>query len=203
MCDLATPAAGDKIPLPLTGPSQSARNSQLSGTKLGLLAYQNSDTHLPRGQLMSFPKLRTFLFTRSSVSVQLLCALVLVAVPGLAQSSTFRADVNLVNVTFGVRSPDGKLISDLKEDEVEVLEDGVPQAIRFFSRTSDFGLDKPARLQPEPFRSRPSRCGRWNCPRRRWRGRALADPGRCCEICYQQSSRGVLLAPFRVPPFAV
>jgi VWFA-related protein len=55
----------------------------------------------------------------------------------LAQSeapATFRSDVNLVNVTFTVEDKNGALQSNLSKDDFVVLEDGVPQQIRAFSR---------------------------------------------------------------------
>lgn len=57
-----------------------------------------------------------------------------------AQTPTFRSDVNLVTVTFTVRDAEGKLVGDLKQEDVEVFEDGVPQKIRFFARSSDLPL---------------------------------------------------------------
>ncbi len=66
--------------------------------------------------------------------------LIVASIPALAQSSTFHADVNLVNVTFGVRNFEGKLVGDLNQQDVEILEDSIPQKIRFFSRTSDLPL---------------------------------------------------------------
>lgn len=57
-----------------------------------------------------------------------------------AQTPRFRANVNLINTTFSVRNGQGKLVGDLNQNEVEVLEDGVPQKISFFARTSDLPL---------------------------------------------------------------
>jgi Ca-activated chloride channel family protein len=49
---------------------------------------------------------------------------------------TFRSDVNLVDVTFSARGANGALVSDLTQDEIKVLEDDVPQKVRFFSRAT-------------------------------------------------------------------
>ena len=70
----------------------------------------------------------------------LLLAALAWALPSLAQTPTFHSDVNLVNVTFSARDNSGKLVGDLTQDEIEVLEDGVPQKSRFFARTSDLPL---------------------------------------------------------------
>lgn len=59
---------------------------------------------------------------------------------GLAQIPKFRSDVNLVTITFTARDSEGKLVGNLGEDDIEVLEDGVPQKIRFFARAGDVPL---------------------------------------------------------------
>ncbi len=47
---------------------------------------------------------------------------------------TFRAGIDLV--TFGVTAVDrkGNLITDLTADDFEILEDGKPQAVRYFAQ---------------------------------------------------------------------
>jgi Ca-activated chloride channel homolog len=57
-----------------------------------------------------------------------------------AQAPTFHSDVNLVSVTFSARDTGGTLVKDLGQDDIQVLEDGVPQAIRFFASTADLPL---------------------------------------------------------------
>jgi Ca-activated chloride channel homolog len=74
-----------------------------------------------------------------TLSTSLLAAIA-IALPCPAQTPTFHSDVNLVNVTFSARDASGKLVGDLTQDDVEVLEDGVPQKTRFFARTSDLPL---------------------------------------------------------------
>ena len=69
------------------------------------------------------------------LAVGLLCC-VLVS----AQTPTFRSDVNLVTITFTVRDAEGKLVGNLSRDDIEVFEDGVPEKIRFFARSSDLPL---------------------------------------------------------------
>lgn len=53
-----------------------------------------------------------------------------------AQELTFQRNVNLINVTFSVRTPQGTALSDLKQTELELLEDDIPQAIRFFDHST-------------------------------------------------------------------
>jgi len=51
-----------------------------------------------------------------------------------------KVNVNLVNVTFSVRNASGLSPSDLTKNDFEVLEDGVPQTISFFSRSAHLPL---------------------------------------------------------------
>lgn len=48
--------------------------------------------------------------------------------------------VNLVNVAFTVRDVRGTLVDQLTQEDVEVLEDAVPQKISFFARSMDVPL---------------------------------------------------------------
>jgi Ca-activated chloride channel homolog len=48
--------------------------------------------------------------------------------------------VNLVNVAFSVRDQHGGLVDNLTKDDMEVLEDAVPQKISFFARSVDVPL---------------------------------------------------------------
>jgi VWFA-related protein len=63
----------------------------------------------------------------------------LLAAMGAAQT-TFRSDVRLINVAAAVRDGGGKLVDGLAQDDFEILEDGVPQKIAFFARSSDVPL---------------------------------------------------------------
>lgn len=49
-------------------------------------------------------------------------------------------NVNLVNVDFAVRDTQGGLATNLARDDFEILEDGVPQKIEFFSHNADVPL---------------------------------------------------------------
>lgn len=55
------------------------------------------------------------------------------AVPLCAQEATFSTDVN-------VHDSDGRVVKDLTRDDFVLLEDGVPQTIRYFSRESNLPL---------------------------------------------------------------
>jgi Ca-activated chloride channel family protein len=48
--------------------------------------------------------------------------------------------VNLVNVAFSVRDSRGTLVENLAKEDIEVLEDAVPQKISFFARSTDVPL---------------------------------------------------------------
>lgn len=49
----------------------------------------------------------------------------------------FRKNVNVVNVLFTVKDKHGALIPNLNKDHFELLEDGKPQIIKYFSAESD------------------------------------------------------------------
>lgn len=59
----------------------------------------------------------------------------------LAQEQpAFRTDVNLVSVTAVVRSQSGALLGNLNRNDFEILEDNVPQEIKFFARQTELPL---------------------------------------------------------------
>jgi VWFA-related protein len=56
------------------------------------------------------------------------------------ETPPLHVNVNLVNVDFAVRNTQGELAANLTRDDFEILEDGVPQKIEFFSRSADVPL---------------------------------------------------------------
>jgi len=54
--------------------------------------------------------------------------------------TTFRTTVNLVDVLFTVLDRRNKLVSTLEKQDFKVLDDNVPQDIRYFSKQSDLPL---------------------------------------------------------------
>jgi Ca-activated chloride channel family protein len=58
-----------------------------------------------------------------------------------AAQTPIRVDVQLVNVAFSVRNADGSFATSLTQDDFEVLEDGAPQKISFFARSTDIPLN--------------------------------------------------------------
>src|SRR5208283_2186313 len=50
---------------------------------------------------------------------------------------TFKAEVNVVNLFFNVKDKHGMLIPNLTKDDFQVLEDGRPQTIKYFSAESN------------------------------------------------------------------
>jgi VWFA-related protein len=54
--------------------------------------------------------------------------------------TTFKANVNLVQLFFNVKDKKGGLIPSLPQDNFEVLEDGKPQTIKYFSTESNLPL---------------------------------------------------------------
>jgi VWFA-related protein len=55
-------------------------------------------------------------------------------------SATFSADVKVVNVLASVRNQKHEIVNDLTQDDFVLLENGRPQAIRYFSKESDLPL---------------------------------------------------------------
>src|SRR5271170_5975156 len=51
-----------------------------------------------------------------------------------------RVKVNLVSVAFVARDANGALVNNLTQDDVDVVEDAIPQKIAFFSRSADVPL---------------------------------------------------------------
>ena len=56
------------------------------------------------------------------------------------EGTAIHANVNLVNVGFVARDARGALVDKLTQDDVDVLEDSVPQKIAFFAKSSDVPL---------------------------------------------------------------
>lgn len=76
---------------------------------------------------------RARLYVLSSLLVILSCGLAFSQEP-------IHVAVNLVNVAFSVRDARGALVENLMKEDVEVLEDAVPQKISFFARSTDVPL---------------------------------------------------------------
>src|SRR6516225_11664212 len=58
----------------------------------------------------------------------------------MQKGPTIRVPVNLVDVLFTVLNRRNKLVSDLEQKDFRVLDDNVPQDIRYFSKQSDLPL---------------------------------------------------------------
>ena len=75
------------------------------------------------------------------VCVKQVClALLLPALCPAQAPAQIRVEVSLVNVGFAVRDERGNLVTDLTQDDFEITEDGVPQKISFFARSTDVAL---------------------------------------------------------------
>jgi hypothetical protein len=61
-----------------------------------------------------------------------------VAARALAQQPTFSTEVKVVTLLATVHDRDGAIVTDLNREDFVLLEDGVPQTIRYFpgNRTS-------------------------------------------------------------------
>lgn len=85
------------------------------------------------------PAIATILAVFRKLTGRLLLLLLLAAVPAVCQE-TIHTDVKLVNVAFTVRDSKGALVQNLTRDDFEVLEDAVPQTIKFFAPSADLPL---------------------------------------------------------------
>ncbi len=56
------------------------------------------------------------------------------AVTRAAQPERFESGIEIVTVTVSVSDPDGRLVTDLQQDEFEVFEDGIAQTVTQFTR---------------------------------------------------------------------
>ena len=65
--------------------------------------------------------------------LQTLCAAV-PAATAFSQTQRFESEVEIVTVTLSVTDADGRLVTDLQQDEFEVFEDGVAQQVTQFTR---------------------------------------------------------------------
>jgi len=59
---------------------------------------------------------------------------------GHSQDAQIKVKVNLVSVAFVARDARGALVDNLTQDDIDVVEDAVPQKIAFFSRSADVPL---------------------------------------------------------------
>lgn len=59
---------------------------------------------------------------------------------GAQQDPTFSSDVQVVNLLATVRNKKNEILRDLNKDDFQVLENGSPQSIRYFTRESDLPL---------------------------------------------------------------
>src|SRR5258708_2830346 len=57
-----------------------------------------------------------------------------------APVTTFKANVDVVQLFFNVKDKKGGLIANLPKENFEILEDGKPQTIKYFSATSNLPL---------------------------------------------------------------
>ncbi|HEY6305308.1 MAG TPA: VWA domain-containing protein [Candidatus Angelobacter sp.] len=59
---------------------------------------------------------------------------------GQDQTPTYRKNVNLVNLFFTVKDKHGALIPNLSKEQFDILEDGKPQTIKFFTAENNLPL---------------------------------------------------------------
>src|SRR5208283_1594010 len=67
-------------------------------------------------------------------------ALCTVLAEDIGGQQPIRVDVNLVNVAFTAKDSRGGLVKNLTKDDVQLFEDGVPEKIEFFAKSTDLPL---------------------------------------------------------------
>ena len=74
--------------------------------------------------------------------LNLLLAAILLLTTSLAAHNVpvFKAETHLIDSTISVHDAQGGLVLDLSKDDLTILEDGIPQTIRYFSRAEDLPL---------------------------------------------------------------
>jgi len=85
-------------------------------------------------------KMQMGLRFRRGLLIGLGAALLALAVGVGRGQEPIRVKVNLVSVAFVARDANGALVNNLTQDDVEVLEDAIPQKVAFFSRSADVPL---------------------------------------------------------------
>jgi Ca-activated chloride channel homolog len=80
------------------------------------------------------------LLHRRGLLIGLVVVLLALAVGVGRGQEPIRVKVNLVSVAFVARDANGALVNNLTQDDVEVLEDAIPQKVAFFSRSADVPL---------------------------------------------------------------
>jgi Ca-activated chloride channel family protein len=78
-------------------------------------------------------------FRRGTLAVLSVGLLAFAVVMSRAQEP-IRVKVNLVSVAFVARDASGALVDNLMQDDLDVVEDAIPQKIAFFSRSADVPL---------------------------------------------------------------
>jgi VWFA-related protein len=76
---------------------------------------------------------------RQLASLSAVLLLVSTRTPG-QDEPTFSTDVKVVNILATVRTKSGQIVNDLTKDDFSLLENGHPEAIKYFSRESDLPL---------------------------------------------------------------
>ena len=85
---------------------------------------------------MPRPRIRSFLAL--GLPLAALCATLGVTLS--RSQEPIRVKVNLVSVSFVARDAHGALVDNLTKDDVDVIEDAVPQKVTYFSRSADVPL---------------------------------------------------------------
>ncbi len=75
-----------------------------------------------------------------SIAALSVCTALVVAQQQQQETPTFSIGINVVNILANIMDKHGAIINDLEKPDFTVLEDGRPQAIKYFTRQTDLPL---------------------------------------------------------------
>jgi Ca-activated chloride channel family protein len=81
-----------------------------------------------------------FLRLKKSALIATILCVGLQVTANAQQIPVFQSETHLIDSTVSVHDAQGGLVLDLKQDDLAVIEDGVPQTIQFFSRAEQLPL---------------------------------------------------------------
>jgi Ca-activated chloride channel family protein len=96
---------------------------------------------MPRRSFQIAPLALTLVSLCFAVCVAGFLAALLASQPASAQQvPVFHSETHLIDSTVSVHDASGGLVQDLKQEDLSVIEDGIPQTIQFFSRAEQLPL---------------------------------------------------------------
>lgn len=95
---------------------------------------------VPPRRINTMLKSKTAPFQTLAIVSAILCLSPLSSSAFAQQVPVFQAETHLIDSTVSVHDTNGGLVLDISQDNLSILEDGVPQTIRFFSHADQLPL---------------------------------------------------------------